>query len=131
MKTVSRQRHREEHREVVVPVEVAERLVGAVGGRRQAVGAEADPGEEGDEREVVKELGVAEVTRLAEQTLAERWHARLSYLRREGPEETASGLGPRASGLGPGIGAGAGTGTGTGAGTGTRGGGGPSLRPEA
>jgi hypothetical protein len=54
-----------------VLAERAERLVRTVRRRRQAVGAEADPGEEGDERELVERLGIARVLRGTEEELAE------------------------------------------------------------
>src|SRR5439155_6281324 len=43
-----------------------ERLLGAVARGGKAVGAEADPGQEGDERDPVEDLGILEVARRAE-----------------------------------------------------------------
>ena len=43
-------------------------LIRTVRGGAQAVGAEPDPGEERDERDVVIEFGVADVPRLAQQS---------------------------------------------------------------
>ena len=44
-----------------------ERLLGAVGRRREPVRAEADPGEEGDQRDVVEDARVVQVARLTEE----------------------------------------------------------------
>jgi hypothetical protein len=62
-----RGREREEDGEVRVLAERAERLVGSVGGGRQAVGAQTDPGEESAQRELVDEPGIAQRVRRPEQ----------------------------------------------------------------
>ena len=66
MKTVKRRREREEDGQVRVRAERAERLVGAVRRRRQAVGAEADPREERDQRHLVEDARVLNAARRAE-----------------------------------------------------------------
>ena len=60
-----RDRHEggERHGEVGVLAERLERLLGAVGGGRQPVGSQADPGEERDQRQPVEEPAVAQVAR--------------------------------------------------------------------
>ena len=48
-----------------------EGLFGAVGGRRQAVGAKPDPGQDGDERDLVEERRVFDVAGLADDGLSD------------------------------------------------------------
>jgi hypothetical protein len=50
-----------------VGAEGEERLLGAVGGRRQPVRAQADPSEERDERELMMDAGVEDVPATAEE----------------------------------------------------------------
>ena len=66
MKTVQRGRERQEDGEVGVLTERAERLVGAVGRGGQPVGAQADPGQERDERHLVEDAGVLHAARRTE-----------------------------------------------------------------
>jgi hypothetical protein len=76
----------------VVVDERAEGFVGAVRARREPVGAEADPGEERDERELVKGVRIFDVLRRADddvtQTIHERGHVCL-----QAPAGLADGLG--------------------------------------
>src|SRR5207253_7009542 len=58
---------REEDRQVLVLPEVLERLFRTVSGRAEPVGAEADPGEESCQRNVLEELGILDVLGTAEQ----------------------------------------------------------------
>ncbi len=85
-----RRRQRQRHRQVGVRAERAERLVGAVRRRRQPVRAQADPGQQGDERDRVIRVRVADVAWRAEQAVA--------------PVELGGGrFGVRRRGLGPGL----------------------------
>ena len=59
--------HGQRQQQVGVLAEGAEGLVGAVGGRREAVGAQADPGEERHQRQAVEERAVGEAARPAEE----------------------------------------------------------------
>ena len=54
-----------------------EGLLGAVAGRAQAVGAQADPREKRDQRKTMEYLGVADVARRPDQDVAKRALARL------------------------------------------------------
>ena len=54
-----RGREREEDREPDVLAERLERLFGAVRARREPVGAEPDPREERDQRDLVERAGIA------------------------------------------------------------------------
>jgi hypothetical protein len=62
---------REDDGQVLVRAERLVRLLGAVRGGRQAVRAEAHPGQEGDEGGVAEDLGIADVSRLADDGTAE------------------------------------------------------------
>ena len=65
-----RRREREEDGEPGVLAELAERLVRTVRARREPVGAEPDPGEERDERELVERVRILDVLRRAEEEAA-------------------------------------------------------------
>ena len=70
---------RDREREVAVLPERPERLLGAVRRRRQPVGPEADPREDGDEREALEEPRVGQVAGPAEHELLQpgaEWPAR-------------------------------------------------------
>ena len=69
MKTVSAVASARKTASPVCSPSCAERLVGAVGARRQPVGAEADPGEERDQRELVEGVRILDVLG------ARRWRA--------------------------------------------------------
>ena len=67
--TVTASQGGESDRQVGVTAQRPEGLLGAVGGGREPVRAEPDPGEEGDQREPVKEPPVTKVPRLPNQQL--------------------------------------------------------------
>ena len=67
--------------EVGVGAEGPERLFRAVGRGREAVSAEADPGEEGDEAQLVEERGVPYVFRPADDGSARFFQQRLILFR--------------------------------------------------
>src|SRR5436189_234284 len=60
-------REREERRESDVAPERAEGFLGSVGGRRQPVGAQSDPREDRDQRQLVERARLAGIFRRAEQ----------------------------------------------------------------
>ena len=62
-----RGREREEDGEADVLAERLERLLGAVGARREPVGAEPDPREDRDERDLVEGAGIAGILRRADE----------------------------------------------------------------
>ena len=66
MNTVSRHDRGERDGEVGVLAKVLERLLGTVGRRGEPVGAEADPGQERDQRDLVEDARVVNVAGLAE-----------------------------------------------------------------
>ena len=53
-----------------------EGLLGAVARRAEAVGAEADPRQERDQREAMEDFGIANVARRSDQNVAQRAFAR-------------------------------------------------------
>ena len=67
MRTVSAGREREEDGEPGVLPERLERLGRAVRARRQPVGAEPDPGEDRDQRDLVEGAGITRVLRRADE----------------------------------------------------------------
>ena len=79
-----RSRGSKEDGEICVLAQVLERFLGAVRGGRKAVRAEADPGEEGDERDVPEEMRVLQVLRTAEEEPFQPLRRSPALLRRHG-----------------------------------------------
>jgi hypothetical protein len=84
-----------------VAAECAVGLLGTIGRRRQSVGAEADPGQERDQRDAVENLRVADVPRLADEPapqpalLGRRGFAQRSGRRVAGPIAAGRTVVPR------------------------------------